>query len=112
MIFFNHHSFGLLFIEHGNFTHHIVCIDGVNHIHPLYYLSKYGVHAIQVGLGAVGDEELAATGVFTCVGHGQSSSAVFMWIYFTFDSITWPSSSITLRTSSLDYEIRYYPVKG
>ena len=53
-----------------NFSHNIAGFYGVNHFHPVYNLSEYGVDPIQVWLGAMGDEKLAAASIFTSMCHG------------------------------------------
>src|SRR2546430_2850336 len=63
----------------------VVSLDGVDHVHPLGDLPKHGVHSVEMSLGRVTDEELAAAGVLTGdrkstrlnSSHSQISYAVF-----------------------------------
>ncbi len=48
-----------------------VALHGQHVLHPLGYLAKDGVFAIQMRLWRMADEELASAGVGTTVGHGQ-----------------------------------------
>src|SRR5262245_27911637 len=58
----------------------VILADGVDRVHPLGDLSEYGVHAVQMSLRRVTDEELAAAGVLACVGHRQRSGDVFVHV--------------------------------
>ena len=51
----------------------VVLFDLINHVHPLGHLAEDGMHSIEMGLGGVGDEELAATGVLPGMGHRQGA---------------------------------------
>ena len=48
----------------------VVLLDLVYDIHSISDLPKYGVNLVQVRLGSMGDEELAAAGVLSRMGHG------------------------------------------
>ena len=48
----------------------VVLLDLVHDIHSISDLPKHGVNLVQVWLGSVGDEELAAAGVLPRMGHG------------------------------------------
>jgi len=43
--------------------------DALQNVHPLYQLTEHRMLAIEVGLRGIGDEELAAVGVGTRIGH-------------------------------------------
>ncbi len=54
---------------HRDLQHLVALLDGIDHIDALRHLAKDGVLPVQVGLRAVGDEELAAVGVGAGIGH-------------------------------------------
>src|SRR3990172_13082395 len=50
--------------------HCVVALAGVHDVHALRDLAEHRVHAVQVTLRGVADEELAAARVLAGVGHG------------------------------------------
>ncbi len=101
-----------LFFTNSYFDHLVVDFYFINHIHTLNHFTKYCVYTIQVRLRAVGYKELATTRIFSSVGHGQSTSTMFMWVYFAFDCVAWSSSTSTFWTSSLNYKVWDHSMKG
>ena len=60
----------------------VVLLDGQNDfkIFRGHNTSKDGVHAIEMRGGGMGDEELAATGVFAGMGHAQGAGGMLFWV--------------------------------
>src|SRR6267378_4963935 len=56
---------------HSNRFHFVVLRNLVDHFQSLGDLSENGVDSVKVRLGGMADEELAAAGVLSGVGHGQ-----------------------------------------
>ncbi len=56
-------------LGNANTRYRVILLDGVYHVHAGGYLAKYGVDPVKVRLGGVRNEELAAAGVLSGVGH-------------------------------------------
>ena len=92
----------------------IVLFDLIHHIHSLGHLAKDGVHPIEMRLGGVSDEELAATGVLPGVGHGQGAGCMLVGIQVSLTLDLVPGSAgadprivrlLRKRISPLDHEV-------
>src|SRR6267143_2759930 len=66
---------------HSNRFHFVVLRNLVDHVLPLGDLSENGVDAVQMRLGRMTDEELAAAGVLAGVGHGQRARHVLVDVF-------------------------------
>jgi len=63
----------ILLFHNSYFFHHIVRFDLVHHILSLDHLTEHGMHAVKMGLRGVGDKELAAACILSCMGHGKGA---------------------------------------
>ena len=53
----------------GGIQDEITLLQLIDHAHPFNHVTEHGVTTVEMGLGAVTDEELAAAGVFARQGH-------------------------------------------
>ena len=67
-------------------------LDGHHHIHVTGQ-AENGVHTIEMRLGFMNDEELAATGVLTGMCHRQSTGDMLLAVDFAIDHVTRATSS-------------------
>ena len=82
---------------------------------PSRHLAEDGVHLVEVRLGRVGDEELAAAGVLAGVGHGQGAGRVLVGVEMglALDLVPGPAGAdprvvrlLGERIAALDHEVR------
>ena len=71
-------------IEDFNAHDLVTLADGIDHVLSLAGFTEDGVLAIKVRGGAVGDEELAAIGAGTGIGHGEDAGLVVAQVAFAF----------------------------
>ena len=102
-----------LFFGCGYFDHGIALGDCVDHIHAVGHFSKNGVFSIQVGLRGMGDEKLAAIGVWTGISHGDHPGFVLKRVAINLvrKFITGATAARAGGVSTLDDEIIDYPVE-
>src|SRR5256886_7782461 len=97
----------------------VVSLDGVDHVHPLGDLPKHGVHSVEMSLGRVTDEELAAAGVLTGVRHRQRSRDMLVRVFLrlTLDRVSRATGAhrslagFGIGIASLDHEIGDHPME-
>src|SRR5438477_2976362 len=98
---------------HSNRLHFIVLRNLVDHVEPLRDLSENGVDSVQVRLGGMTDEELAAAGVLAGVGHGQRPRHVLVDVLLSLalDGIARPPGAdpplpaLRIGVASLNHEV-------
>src|SRR2546422_1198451 len=80
---------------HSNRFDFVVLRNLVDHVQSLRDLSENRVDSVKVRLGRMTDEELAAAGVFSGVGHGQRSRHVLVDVFLglAFDGVAGPAGS-------------------
>lgn len=89
----------------------VIGTDCIHHIHVLR-ATKHRMHAVQVRLGRMANEELAATRVATGMGHRQAPRHVLVRINFALDRVARATTTITIGTAALDHKIGDYAVEG
>lgn len=103
---------GLVFFD-DDFLHDIALTNGVDNILPIKHLAEYGVFAVEVWLGRVGDEELAAVCVRAGICHGDDTGLMFEWVvpYLVFKFVPWPARASSQRIAALDHEVGDHAVE-
>ncbi len=78
------------------------------------HFAEHGMAPIQVRLGRVRDEKLAAIGVRSRIGHRQRTGFVAQWVIgqFIFESIAGTAGAATGGIAALDHEIRNDTMKA
>ena len=91
----------------GQFHHLVALPDRIDHIHSLDHLAEHRVLSVQVWLGRVGDEELAAVGARPRIGHGDETRAVLQGIALAFilELVTGAAPARARGIAPLDDEI-------
>src|SRR3989442_927268 len=92
----------------------VVPLDGVDDVHPFGDLPEHRVHAIEMALRRMTDEELAATGVLARMRHRECARDVFMRVLlrFAFDRVArtarahGPFARLGVGVTALDHEVR------
>src|SRR6058998_3167888 len=104
---------------HSNRFHFVVLRNLVDHVEPLRDLSENGVDSVQVRLGGMTDEELAAAGVLSGVGHGQRPRHVLVDVLvgLALDGVAWPTCAdaplpgLRIGVASLNHEVGDHAVE-
>ena len=100
---------------------HVVLLDVVDHVHALAHLTEHRVHLVEMRLGRVADEELAAAGVLAGVRHGQGAGHVLVGVEvgLALDLVARAAGAdarvarlLGERIAALDHEVRDDPVKA
>ena len=90
-------------VDDGDFGDLVALLDGVDHGHVLG-AAEDGVDAVEVRRGDMGDEELAAAGIATRVGHGECAGRVLLLVDLTLDLVAGTARAGTGGTTALDHE--------
>ena len=94
--------------------------DRIHDVHALGDLAEDRVNLVEMRLGAVADEELAATGILAGVGHGESAGGVLVGIKvgFTLDLVAGPAGPhpsvvgvLGQRIAALNHEVGDHPME-
>ena len=100
---------------------HVVLLDLVHHVHALGDLAEDGMHAVEVRLGRVRDEELTPAGVLAGMSHGQGTRGVLVRVQvrLTLDLISRSAGAnprvvgiLGQGITTLDHEVGDNPVKS
>jgi hypothetical protein len=100
---------------------HVVLLDLVHHVHALRDLAEDRMHAVQMGLGRMRDEELAAASILAGMRHGKSTSGVLVGVQMglTLDLVSRAAGAdsrvvgiLGERIPTLDHEVGDDPVKA
>ena len=82
-------------------------------------VTKDGVDPIEVGLGAMAQEELGAAGVFTGMGHRQAAGLVLVAVDFAIDRVARttgtghpPGAFTAIGATTLGHEAIDHPMEG
>ena len=96
------------FLEDYHALHGIPLLDGVDRVDSVLDPSKDGVLAVEVGLGTVGDEELAAVGSGTGICHREDARSIVSAVRHALvtKAIAGAPRAGAFGTSPLDHEIR------
>ena len=91
----------------GDVLDGVVLADGIDDVLSFGGLAKDGVLAVEVGSGAVGDEELGAVGVGSRVGHGKDARLVVatVGLALALELVAWAAGARALGASALDHEV-------
>src|SRR5436190_12967479 len=97
----------------------VVAFDGVDDVHALGDLPEHGVHAVQVPLRRVADEELTAARVLARMRHRQCARDVLVRVLlrFALDGVTGPARShrplagLGVGVAALDHEVRNHAME-
>lgn len=102
-------------MEHFDAGDFITGTDGIDDIQPFNDLSEAGMIPVQVRgiLAGVADEELGSAGIPAGMCHGKHTTVVILIVarQFAFDAVTRTACTGTVRTTALDYEVRYHTVE-
>jgi len=94
----------------------VTLANGIDDIHAFLIsnLTEYRVTAVEMGLGAVCDEELAAVRIWTGVGHRNNTCFMLQWIVqdLIFEAIPRTAAPGTGWIAALDHEIADHSVKS
>ena len=128
-----------MLICYYDFIHYITLLDLAHNIHAFCDLAKNRMLAIQMRLRRFRhNKELAAIGVWTGIGHGQRTDFHFMRgqsfiilitlrlvvsynvfgqtqaprIYLVRESVSWPTSPVAIRISTLDDKTGHHAMEG
>src|SRR5206468_11409907 len=104
---------------HSNRFDFVVLRNLVDHVLSLGDLSENGVDSVQVRLGGMTDEELAAAGVLSGVGHGQRPRDVLVDVLLglALDGVTRPAGAdaplpgLRIGVASLNHEVGDHAVE-
>src|SRR5436309_15659775 len=104
---------------HSNRFDFVVLRNLVDHVESLRDLSENGVDSVQVRLGGMTDEELAAAGVLSGVGHGQRPRHVLVDVLvgLAFDGVARPTRAdaplpgLRIGVASLNHEVGDHAVE-
>lgn len=91
-------------IFHGN---------GIDDILPGHHIAKNAMLAIQMRCRSMSDEELAAIGAWSCIGHGKRASLIMLQtgMELILEFITGSPSAIAFRIAALNHEIGDDPME-
>ena len=99
-----------------NFDAHdlVTLADGIDHILALAGLTEDGMLAIEVRGGSVGDEELAAIGPGTGIGHGKDSGLVVAEVALALilKGISWAAPAGSRGIAALHHEVGNDAMEG
>ena len=59
----------IVFLQYQHFFYYISLPDIIYYVHARYYFSENSMLSIKMGLGLMGDEELASVCSWPCIGH-------------------------------------------
>jgi hypothetical protein len=87
--------------------------DPRHQVQATYYAAENRVLAGEPERGDLGDEELAAVGVWAGVGHGQQPGAIELQLpnNLVNETITRAAGAVAKRIAALNHEFRDHPVK-
>ncbi len=91
-----------------DFVDEVAAFDGVDDVLAFGGLSEDGVFSVEVGSGAMRDEELRAVGVGSGVGHGEHAGLVVTTVRLAFalEFVAGVTGSAALWATALDHEVR------
>ena len=77
------------------------------------HFAKDGVFAVEELCRLVGNEELAAIGIRTCIGHGELSGTIMATMRETliFELVSWIAPTRSFGAAALNHEARNHAVK-
>jgi hypothetical protein len=103
-----------LALGNGHLRHRIALTNGINHILATGYFAKDCVLSIQMGLGGMGDKELAAIGIWPGVSHRKRSRIVLDGVApkFIFKPVAGATSARACRVATLDHKVADDSVKN
>jgi len=92
----------------------VALLDGVDDVFAAGHLTEDGVLVIEIGAVDVGDEELAAVGAGSGVGHGDDSRLVALVgaaFDFVFEAVAGTAAAGAFGAAALDHEVGDYTVE-
>src|SRR5579871_1052781 len=94
----------VLRFSHGDAVQRVALLDRVDHILPLGHLTEHRVLAVEPIGHYMRDEELAAVGVRTRVGHRKAADLVLAGIvfHFVFELVARSAAPAAGRISALN----------
>jgi len=101
-------------IVNGDGRNFITFRDFVDHVLAFSDFTEDRVLTIQMWGGEVGNEELAAVGARSCVGHRENAwlGVLERAVEFIRKFVAWATGASAGRIAALDHEICDYPVEG
>src|SRR5690606_19819887 len=103
---------GLAFFD-CDLVHLVALANGIDHILARDNLTKDGVLAVKVGLGGVGDEELAAIGVGASIRHRNDARVMLERVAarFVLELVAGAAASGAGGVATLNHEVADYTVE-
>lgn len=98
----------------GDLVHLVTLANGVDNILPFDHLAKDGVLAVEMGLGRVGDEELAAICARASICHRERASFVLVRIAagFVLEGVAWAAATCASGVAPLNDEVADHTVEA